>query len=158
MVGQQGGLTAARAPINPEGPVTIEHCWRAFLDCEWTLLDQLIRQLSSSTRTDESEYFPLFSLIHLSRFFRPVASQQALSLSRRAYSLSRQPAQIFTDFRSHSVTRNALRLSLQPNPVQGAFERWKCLVLAMMGQLMPCDPGISAGGLMLWDSKQTLTW
>jgi hypothetical protein len=134
-MGGQPGPVTARAPSPPAAAGTIERCWQAFLDCDWTLLDQLIRQLSASTRTDTNEYFPLFSLIHCSRPFRHAAGSQALSLSRRAYSLSRQPGQVFTDFRSHSFTSNALRLHLQPEPVQGVHERWKCFLLAMLGQL-----------------------
>lgn len=134
-IGGQPGPMMTRTSGAPVATGSIERCWQAFLDCDWPLLDQLIRQMSASTRTDTNDYFPLFSLIRYSGPFRQAAGSQALSLSRRAYSLSRQPGQVFTDFRSHSFVRNALHLNLQPMPVQGADERWKCFLLAMLGEL-----------------------
>jgi hypothetical protein len=134
-IGGQPGPMTARPPGAPVGASPIERCWQAFLDCDWTLLDQLIQQLSATTRTDTNDYFPLFSLIRYSSPFRQGTGSQSLSLSRRAYSLSRQPGQVFTDFRSHSFTSNAIRLRLQAQPIQGADERWKCFLLAMLGQL-----------------------
>ena len=115
--------------------VLFEQCWRAFLECEWEHLDALIKELSSKTRVDASEYLPLFSLLHASRPFRPQTDDQTVSLSRRFYGMSRQPAQVFHSFRSHRNAVNALLLKLQSDPHPGAIDRWQCLVLSMLEQL-----------------------
>jgi hypothetical protein len=113
----------------------LEQCWRAFLQCEWTELDDLVKQLSTKTRVDASDYLPLFNLLHTSRPFRPETDDQSVSLSRRFYGMSRQPAQVFHSFRSHRNSENALRLQLQSNPDHGAIDRWKGVVLTMLEQL-----------------------
>jgi len=112
-----------------------EQCWQAFLECEWENLDALIKELSSKTRVDASEYLPLFNLLHASRPFRPETDDQTVSLSRRFYGMSRQPAQVFHGFRAHNNTVNALHLKLQSDPHPGAIDLWKCLVLSMLEQL-----------------------
>ena len=135
-IGGEQGQLKARATSTVAGEAAVfERCWRAFLDCEWDLLASLIKKLGVSTQVNTNEYFRLFGLIHFSRSFREQPDPQFLSLSRRWYGASRLPSQVFNDFRSHSLTRNSLKLYQQAHPVQGAYERWKCLVLAMLGQL-----------------------
>ena len=133
--GQQGQLKVGATSTAEGEAASFELCWRAFLDCEWDLLDSLIKKLGVSTHVNTNEYFPLFSFIHYSRFFREESDPQLLSLSRRGYGASRMPSQVFNDFRSHSFTSNSLKLYQQAHPEQGAYERWKCSVLAMLGQL-----------------------
>jgi hypothetical protein len=134
--GGQHEIDCEPSGLDPHATLPLfAQCWQAFLECEWEQLDKLIAEVSTTTRVDASEYLPLFNLLHASRPFRPQSDDQSVSLSRRFYGMSRQPAQVFHSFRSHRNTETALRLRLQPDPNPGVLDRWECLVVSMLEQL-----------------------
>ncbi len=127
-----GSTDLALGPAADAG--VMRECWHAFFDCEWKQLDDLIRNLVASTRVDSANYFPLFSVIHFSRFLRRQPGSQFLSLSRRLHAVTRQPIQVFNEWRSSRFARHIIRLRKEVGSA-GADDRIACFVLAMFGEL-----------------------
>lgn len=125
-------------PIPPSGredEATLTACWLSFLDCDWPKLDTAIQSLTKATRVEGAEYIPLFSLIHFSRFYRPGGDSQLLSLSRRLYGLSKQPGQMYQEYRSSRFLKNSLKLATGQDRNDDANQRWRSFVIAVHGQL-----------------------
>jgi hypothetical protein len=110
-------------------------CWHAFLECDWSKLDDLLRKLSVSTQVDSTAYIPLFNLVHMSRPFRRGGDNQMLSLSRRLFSLSRQPSEVFANYRARGFDRYILHLCRKSDFSDGVHDRWRCFVLARLSEL-----------------------
>ena len=111
--------------------------WRLFFDCQFTELDELLDDVNRRLSTSNPYYIPLLALFHMSRIFRRRDKErdQLLSLSRRRYISSRQPAIVFRDQFDSEFERRFSEVARRGFSNTAAYQRFQCFRISMLSQL-----------------------
>ena len=109
--------------------------WRLFHNADFSELDTLLRELAGRIRVDSPIYPALFRAIHFSRIGREASESQFLSLSRRQFVESRQPAQACQQLRDERYEAGYSKIARMGFPDGAATERFTCFRMAMLNQL-----------------------
>jgi len=109
--------------------------WRLYEECDFTALDRFLLEIAPQIRVESPTYSQFFRVFHMSRIRRESKEDQFLSLSRRYFVMSRQPADIFRELRDERFSQAYSDLARSGFADHQASTRFTCFRMAMLNQL-----------------------
>ncbi len=109
--------------------------WRLVYEGKFAELDALVGDIVTLIPVESPSYPAFFRVLHFSRIPRNSRESQFVSLSRRNYVDSRQPAQVCQLLRDERFESNFADLARQGFPDGLRSKRFTCFRMAMLNQL-----------------------
>lgn len=109
--------------------------WRLYYEAKFDELDTLVGEIIARIPVESPIYPAFFRVLHFSRIHRESKESQFVSLSRRQYVESRQPALVCQILRDKRFESNYADLARHGFPDHLRSKRFTCFRMALLNQL-----------------------